>query len=273
MYGNTKRLSELLEKGLQEYLTSGKYQELLSVMSKFHNYSFNNCVLIATQCPEASYVAGYVSWRDNFHRQVRKGATGIQIKVPMRYKRKGSAEKEEEEYIKYKSAYVFDISMTDPIPDMEPVPIGIGELQGSVKNYRQFLSAVESLSPVLVEYRHFDGTAKGYYNDKEQLIVIQDGMTEKQTIKTLIHEIAHSLLHTQAQLEESKKTKMQKELEAESIACVVCMHFGIDTEDYSFPYIVGWTGTDYKDVLQSSMSVILKTSDKIIKGITESLES
>lgn len=267
-----EKLTQMLENGLEEYATSEKYRELLRVMSMFHNYSANNCLLIALQCPHASYVAGYTSWRNNFHRQVKKGEKAIRIISPVRYKKKNE-EDEEEERIGFKSASVFDISSTYQIPDMEPVQIGVSDLQGHIENYKDFLHAFQSISPVPVDFRLFDGDARGYYSDTEKIIVVQDGMTERQSVKTLVHEIAHAMLHTKEQLQEHKKDRKQKELEAESVAYVVCEHFGFYSEDYSFPYIVGWGGTGFQDILKESMTVIQKTADQIITGVNKYFEN
>lgn len=267
-----EELTELLQTGLEEYATSEKYRDLLRVMSLFHNYSANNCLLIALQCPHASYVAGYTSWRNNFHRQVKKGEKAIRIISPIKYKKKNE-EDEEEERIGFKSASVFDISSTYQIPDMEPVQIGVSDLQGHIENYKDFLHAFQSVSPVPVDFRLFDGDARGYYSDTEKIIVVQDGMTERQSVKTLIHEIAHAMLHTKEQLQECKKDRKQKELEAESVAYIVCEHYGFDSEDYSFPYIVGWVGTGFQDILKESMTVIQKTADQIIIGVNKYFEN
>lgn len=267
-----EELTQMLQTGLEEYATSEKYRDLLRVMSLFHNYSANNCLLIALQCPHASYVAGYTSWRNNFHRQVKKGEKAIRIISPIKYKKKNE-EDEEEERIGFKSASVFDISSTYQIPDMEPVQIGVSDLQGHIENYKDFLHAFQSVSPVPVDFRLFDGDARGYYSDTEKIIVVQDGMTERQSVKTLIHEIAHAMLHTKEQLQECKKDRKQKELEAESVAYIVCEHYGFDSEDYSFPYIVGWGGTGFQDILKESMTVIQKTADQIIIGVNKYFEN
>lgn len=267
-----EELTQMLQTGLEEYATSEKYRDLLRVMSLFHNYSANNCLLIALQCPHASYVAGYTSWRNNFHRQVKKGEKAIRIISPVKYKKKNE-EDEEEERIGFKSASVFDISSTYQIPDMEPVQIGVSDLQGHIENYKDFLHAFQSVSPVPVDFRLFDGDARGYYSDTEKIIVVQDGMTERQSVKTLIHEIAHAMLHTREQLQECKKDRKQKELEAESVAYIVCEHYGFDSEDYSFPYIVGWVGTGFQDILKESMSAIQKTADEIITGVNQYFEN
>ena len=267
-----EELTQMLQTGLEEYATSEKYRDLLRVMSLFHNYSANNCLLIALQCPHASYVAGYTSWRNNFHRQVKKGEKAIRIISPVKYKKKNE-EDEEEERIGFKSASVFDISSTVQIDSMEPVTIGVEDLQGHVENYKDFLDAFQSVSPVPVDFRLFDGDARGYYSDTEKIIVIQDGMTERQSVKTLVHEIAHAMLHTKETLQEHKKDRKQKELEAESVAYVVCEHFGFYSEDYSFPYIVGWGGTGFQDILKESMSTIQKTADQIIIGVNKYFEN
>lgn len=267
-----EELTQMLQTGLEEYATSEKYRDLLRVMSLFHNYSANNCLLIALQCPHASYVAGYTSWRNNFHRQVKKGEKAIRIISPVKYKKKNE-EDEEEERIGFKSASVFDISSTVQIDSMEPVTIGVEDLQGHVENYKDFLDAFQSVSPVPVDFRLFDGDARGYYSDTEKIIVVQDGMTERQSVKTLIHEIAHAMLHTKEQLQECKKDRKQKELEAESVAYIVCEHYGFDSEDYSFPYIVGWVGTGFQDILKESMTVIQKTADQIIIGVNKYFEN
>lgn len=266
-----EELTQMLQTGLEEYATSEKYRDLLRVMSLFHNYSANNCLLIALQCPHASYVAGYTSWRNNFHRQVKKGEKAIRIISPVKYKKKNE-EDEEEERIGFKSASVFDISSTYQIPDMEPVQIGVEDLQGHIENYKDFLDAFHSISPVPVDSRLFDGDARGYYSDAEKIIVVQDGMTERQSVKTLVHEIAHAMLHTKEQLQDCKKDRKQKELEAESVAYIVCEHYGFDSEDYSFPYILSWGGTGFQDILKESMTVIQKTADQIITGVNKYFE-
>lgn len=272
MSEKTKNLVEVLEKGLCDYIQSDRYKDILRVMSKFHSYSFNNSMLILLQRPQASYIAGYKSWQSNFHRQVRKGAKAIQIISPVKYKAKNEETGEEEERVGFRTSYVFDISDTYQIPDLEPVRIGIDDLEGNVENFKDFISALEKISPVPVSYELFSNRdLKGCYYDKDRKIVIQDGMTERQTVKTLIHEVAHSMLHTMELLEQDKKDRKQRELEAESVAFIVCDHFHISTEEYSFPYIIGWTGDSFQELLKRSMNTIQKTADTIICGITNQL--
>lgn len=272
MSEKTKNLVETLERGLCDYIQSDKYKDILRIMSKFHSYSFNNTMLILLQCPQASYIAGYKSWQTNFHRQVKKGSKAIHIIAPVKYKAKNEETGEEEERTGFKTTSVFDISDTYQIPDLEPIPIGIEDLEGNVENFKDFISALEKISPVPVSYEIFDDKAlKGCYSDTEKKITIQDGMTERQTVKTLIHEAAHAMLHTKEQLQAEKKDRKQRELEAESVAFIVCDHFHISTEDYSFPYIMSWTGERFQELLKSSMNTIQKTSNTIINGIRESL--
>lgn len=270
----TAKLLEKLQTGLHDYIESGKYEELLRIMSRFHDYSFNNCLLIATQCPHASYVAGYHSWRTNFHRQVKRGAKAISIISPMPYKKKNESTGEEEERLGFRAASVFDISDTYQIPDMEAVQIGVPDLEGNVENFKDFIRALEKLSPVPVSYELFDDkSSKGYFCEQDCQIVIQDGMTERQTMKTLVHEVAHSLLHTKEQLKDGTRDKRQIEIEAESVAFAVCTHYNVDVEEYSFPYIVGWSRGEGEKRVMQSMKTIQETADKIIKGIDSHFET
>lgn len=270
----TKDLIEKLQTGLQEYMESDKYKELLRVMSRFYNYSFNNCLLIAMQCPSASYVAGYRSWQRNFHRQVKKGAKAISIISPVPYKKKNEETGEEEERLGFRASSVFDISDTYQIEDLDPVQIGVADLEGNVENFKDFVAALTETSPVPVYYELFDSKElKGYFSESENRIVIQDGMTERQTMKTLVHEVAHALLHTKAQMEKEPRDRMQKEIEAESVAFVVCEHYHVHTDEYTFPYIVGWSTGKAGELVTKSMQTILKTSDTIIKGIDEHFAS
>lgn len=270
----TAKLLENLQAGLHEYIESGKYEELLRIMSRFHDYSFNNCLLIATQCPHASYVAGYHSWRTNFHRQVKRGAKAISIISPMPYKKKNEDTGEEEERLGFRAASVFDISDTYQIPDMEAVQIGVQDLDGNVENFKDFIKALEKISPVPVSYELFDDkSSKGYFCEQDNQIVIQDGMTERQTMKTLVHEVSHSLLHTKEQLKDGTRDKRQIEIEAESVAFVVCTHYNVTVEEYSFPYIAGWSRGEGEKRVMQSMKTIQETADKIIKGIDSHFET
>ena len=266
-------LTDKLERGLTELFNSDSYKNYLSTMSKFHNYSFNNTLLIAMQKPEASLVAGYNAWQKNFGRHVNKGEKAIRILAPVPYKikeerekvdpvtqeimidRDGNPQKEEVEITipAFRAVSVFDVSQTDgkPIPELETK-----ELLSDVDGYQDMIHAVEAVSPVPIEMEEIDSGAKGYFDREARRIAVQENMSESQTLKTMIHEVAHSKLHT-------------KEVEAESIAYTVCQHFGVDTSEYSFGYIAGWSsGRDTKE-LKSSMDTIRRTAWCIDKKIRE----
>ena len=263
-----EELTEKLQKGLHDYIESGKYAEILSVMSRFHSYSLNNCILIALQCPHASYVAGYKAWQTNFNRQVKKGAKSIRIISPYRKKKKMDDDTEEYVVAGFGQGFVFDISDTYQMPDREEIQIGVSDLEGNVENFKDFIAALTEISPASVRYDLFDDkSTKGYFCEQDNEIVIQDGMTERQTMKTLVHEVAHSLLHTKAQLEDGTRDKRQIEIEAESVAFAVCTHYNVEVDEYSFPYIVGWARGEGERRVMQSLQIIQETTAKIIKGI------
>lgn len=286
---SVKEITEKLEKGLAELFDSEKYKEYLSTMAKFHNYSFNNTLLIAIQKPDASLVASYGSWQKKFHRHVKKGEKGIRIIAPAPYKAKrerevidpntkqpvkdnsGKIKKENVEITiqGFKPVCVFDVSQTegDPIPQMGP-----GELLQSVDGYQDFMDALKEISPVPISFEEIESEAKGYFSSTEQRIVVQAGMSESQTLKTLVHEISHSLLHDKDNvridgIDDVKKTRSSKEVEAESVAYTVCQHFGIDTLDYSFGYVAGWSSGKEMKELKASMEIIRKTASKVIVDV------
>lgn len=287
-----KEIMERLEQGVQELFTSEKYTEYLKAMSQFHNYSFDNTVLIARQRPDATLVASLGTWNKKFNRRVKRGEKGIKIiaPVPIRQKEEtekfdpetnepvlrpdGEPETEETWHIipHFRVATVFDISQTygDPIPELDTP-----ELMGSVENFPIFMEAIRSVSPVPMRYAEIDGEAKGYYSSAEKEIVIQEGMSEKQTMKTVVHEATHAMCHDRDIMEElgEKKDRMTKEVEAESVAFTVCSFFGLDdVSDYSFPYIAGWcSGKDMKE-LRSSMDFIRKTAGSFIDSMVENIQ-
>ena len=281
-------LTDKLERGLTELFNSDSYKNYLSTMSKFHNYSFNNTLLIAMQKPEASLVAGYNAWQKNFGRHVNKGEKAIRILAPVPYKikeerekvdpvtqeimidRDGNPQKEEVEITipAFRAVSVFDVSQTDgkPIPELETK-----ELLSDVDGYQDMIHAVEAVSPVPIEMEEIDSGAKGYFDREARRIAVQENMSESQTLKTMIHEVAHSKLHNK-EVEQARKDRNTKEVEAESIAYTVCQHFGVDTSEYSFGYIAGWSsGRDTKE-LKSSMDTILRTASELITGIEEQLK-
>ena len=286
-----QELTDKLEQGLQDLFNSDSYRNYLSTMSKFHNYSFNNTLLIAMQKPDATLVAGYKAWQKNFERHVNKGEKAIRILAPAPYKIKeerdkiapvtqellldkdGNPQKEEVEITipAFRAVSVFDVAQTDgkPIPELAGK-----ELLSDVEGYQDMIRAVEAISPVPIELEEIAGDSKGYYDREAKRIAVQENMSESQTLKTMIHEVAHSKLHSKEveQDEQMKKDRNTKEVEAESIAYTVCQHFGVDTSDYSFGYIAGWSsGRDTKE-LRASMDTIRRTASELITGIEEQLQ-
>ena len=286
-----QELTDKLEQGLQDLFNSNSYCNYLRTMSKFHNYSFNNTLLIAMQKPDATLVAGYKAWQKNFERHVNKGEKAIRILAPAPYKIKeerdkidpvtqellldkdGNPQKEEVEITipAFRAVSVFDVAQTDgkPIPEL-----AAKELLSDVEGYQDMIRAVEAISPVPIELEEIAGDSKGYYDREAKRIAVQENMSESQTLKTMIHEVVHSKLHSKEveQDEQMKKDRNTKEVEAESIAYTVCQHFGIDTSDYSFGYIAGWSsGRDTKE-LRSSMDTIRRTASELITGIEEQLQ-
>ena len=287
-----KEITDKLEEGLKELFESEKYKSYLSTMSKFHNYSFNNTLLIAIQKPEATLVAGYQAWQKNFNRHVNRGEKGIRILAPAPYKIKEERDKldpvtgevmldkdgmpqTEEVEIKipaFRAVSVFDVSQTDgePLPELEAK-----ELLSTVEGYEDFIKAVTYVAPAPIGFEDIPGDSKGYFNIEENRIAVQEGMSESQTLKTMVHETAHSMLHNKEVNREDilapAKDRNTKEVEAESIAFTVCNHFGIDTSDYSFGYIAEWSsGKDMKE-LKSSLDTIRRTASELITGIEEQL--
>ena len=288
-----QEITDKLEEGLKELFESEKYKTYLSTMSKFHNYSFNNTLLIAMQKPEATLVAGYKAWQKNFERHVNKGEKAIRILAPAPYKIKeerdkldpvtgemmfdenGMPQKEQVEVTipAFRAVSVFDVSQTDgkPIPELEAQ-----ELLSTVEGYEDFVQALMNVAPVPIGFEDIPGDSKGYFHTEEKRIAVQENMSESQTLKTMVHEVAHSMLHNKEinrddLIEEPAKDRNTKEVEAESVAYTVCQHFGIDTSDYSFGYIAGWSsGKDMKE-LKSSLDTIRKTASELITGIEGAL--
>ena len=244
MAKDIKDITEQLEQGVKDVFESERYKAYLDFMGKFYNYSVNNSILIWMQKPEASLVAGYQTWIKKFNRQVRKGEKGITILAPCPHKFKKEVEDENGnmtekmvEYTSFKATTVFDISQTDG----EDVPTLCNELTGEVENYADLLDKLKAVSPVPVEFEEIKGGAKGFYNHVENRIAINEGMSEQQTIKTIIHEISHAFLHNKETGEEKDADRRNKEVQAESVAYTVCSMLGIDTSEYSFEYVAGWS--------------------------------
>jgi len=296
---NTKErvevLTGILEQGLADLFESERYIEYLTAIAKFHNYSFRNTALILNQLPTASYVAGYNAWLD-LDRHVKKGEKGIKIFAPAPYKTKideiqrdsdgqimrdsdgNPVTKEKEITIPaFKVTSVYDISQTDgkPLPEL-----GGGELIGTVENYENFWAVLKNISPFPIELVEFEqgDTAQGYcHYGEDAKITVRNDMSEIETIAAAVHEISHAKLHNYTIEElallppEEKKTRRMREVEAESVAFVVCKHFGIETGESSFPYIASWSKDKEMPELKASLSLIQKTSTELITQIEENL--
>lgn len=286
MATNKEAVDAILQKiqdGTKEVFESEQYRLVLNTMAKFHRYSVNNMILIAMQRPDATAVAGYRAWQTKFHRSVNKGEKGIQIlgyapktieKEVQKLNAAGApvfgpdgqpvTETVKRQIPAYKPMYVFDVSQTsgEPLPSLGP-----DELQGNVRRYQIIKAALLELSPVPIAFEAFPSAAKGRMDHAEQKITIQPGMSEVQTVKTLVHEIAHAQMHqvNPNQAKAELPDRRTKEVEAESVAYVVCQHLGIDTSEYSFAYVAGWSGGKELSVLQASLSRI---RDQAMRNIT-----
>lgn len=288
-----QEITDRLETGIKELFDSEKYVTWLNTMSKFHEYSLNNTILIAMQRPDATMVAGYTQWQKDFERNVNKGEKAIRILAWNPHKEKVERDKidpETHEPVKdengntvkeiaevqrpsYKVVNVFDVSQTEG----KEIPFLATELQGNVRNFQDFFEALKRTCPVPIEFENINGSARGYFHQKDQRIAIQEGMSEIQTIKTAIHEMAHQKLHSVEQennqsyqskkQEEKAQTRCEKEVEAESVAYTVCQHFGIDTSDYSFGYVAGWSQGKELAELKASLLTIRRAAASMIDDI------
>lgn len=281
-----KEITDQLEKGLQDLFSSEKYADYLKTMSKFYSYSASNTLLIYMQRPDASYVAGYNDWKNNYHRHVKRDEHGMKILAPCPYKQRVEREKtgpdgkpvteiEEIQRAAFKPVTVFDISQTEG----EPLPtLGVNELTGDVEHYPDFFEALKQVAPFPVGFEAITSGAKGYCNYAEQRIAINEGMAEVQNVKTAIHEITHATLHNYyAEKEkgippEQRKDQRTREVEAESVAYTVCQHYGIDTADYSFGYIAGWSSDKQTKELKASLGTIRNTAAALITSIDEKFQ-
>lgn len=282
-------IMQSLESGVEELFTSNRYQEFLKTMAKFHNYSFNNTMLIAMQRPDATLVTSYKNWQ-SMGRQVMKGEKGITIIAPAPYKKmkekevldenqrpimgtdgKPKTEQVEVTIPHFKAVTVFDIAQTsgEPIQTLAPEL-----LTAAVQDFDSFMQAIQKISPVPIRFDEIDGNANGYYHNADKEIVIKKGLSESQTLKTAIHETVHAKLHDKEIMESLgvEKDRLTKEVEAESVAYCVCSSFGLDTSDYSFPYIAGWSSSREMKEMKASMDVIRKTAGEMIDQLTEELE-
>ena len=288
--GKLKEITDRLEQGIADLFNSDRFKEYLNVMSKFHNYSFNNTVLIALQKPDASLVMGFNAWKGKgIERSVKKGEQGIRIFAPAPYKIKTETEKIDPDTKKpvigedgkplteikeitvpaFKVVCVYDVSQTE---GKELPTLGTNELFGNVENYKDFFAALEKTSPVPIAFEQIAGGAHGYYHLEDKRIALDEGMSELQTLKTVIHEIAHAKLHdidlnASAEERANRPDKRTREVEAESVAYTVCQQYGLDTSDYSFGYVAGWSSGREMSELKSSLETIRATAAEIIDSI------
>lgn len=258
-----KKVEQSLIDGVNFCFTEGNFKKYLDTLGKFHDYSTRNCMLIVSQFPDATFVAGYTDWKKKFNRHVKAGqkAIGIIAPAPCKYTVKdvdkdGNEFEKQVQFNRYKVVPVFDISQTEG----EELPTICKELTDDVQNFSEIKSSLERVAPVPVSYESFEGDAYGFYDRQRNRIVVKAGLAEAQTIKTLIHEIAHSILHSDAFLEIPKPIK---EIQAESIAYLVCAQLGINTAQYSFEYVASWSKEEPK-ALNDQMEIVRKTADAII---------
>ena len=275
-----KELTDKLEAGVKGVFESEQYKNYLRAMSKFHNYSFGNVMLILMQCPNASLVAGFHKWKRDFGRSVKKGERGIQILAPCQYKKMTDKEKENPDGSKetetvleirqgFKVAYVFDVSQTE---GRQLPTYGVDKLMGDVQHYDEFCRAVESIAPVPIVFRTATDQSQGCYNHREQKIYINEGLSQIQTVSVMIHEAAHAILHALPVengeiVGKPEKDRRTREVEAESVAYVVCQHFGIETGDSAFAYVTSWSKNKELPELKASLECISKTASEMIEGI------
>lgn len=280
-----EELAKKIEAGTKEFMQSDKYRTYLRTMSKFHSYSFRNCLLIAMQKPDATLVAGYQAWQKKFERQVGRGEKGIRIFAPVPYEEQVEKQKRDsngnllyssdgkpvteevtEKRLAFRVTTVFDVSQTSG----KPLPELATELDGSVEQYEMLFQAIRDTSeaPITVETFPAENEAKGYYSPSDHSIHVRDDISEVQSIKTVLHELAHSILHNKDAEDAVEKSRMTMEVEAESVAFIVSDHFGIDTSDYSFAYLASWSsGADLPE-LHQSLDTIQKTANDLIQKVS-----
>ena len=285
-----EEITSKLEKGVKDIFDGANYQQYLNFCAKLPRYSVNNQILIMMQKPDATMCQSFTNWKE-VNRHVRKGEKGIRIMAPAPYKMQKEQEKvdasgktildKDGEPVKetvevtinaFKPVSTFDVSQTEG----EPIPSpGVDELTGSVEGYETLLAAIKDVVPVPISFEQIDSGAKGFYHLEENRIVVQEGMSEAQTVKTLLHEASHQALHSKEAMDSAgeKKSKNQKETEAESVAYVVCQHYGIDTSDYSFPYVATWSADKEVPELKASLDTIRRTASELIVKIDEKVQA
>ena len=278
-----KELTDKLQDGVKAVRDSAEYKKLLATMAKFPHYSLNNCMLIAMQKPDATLCQGYNAWK-KMGRYVRKGEKGIKVIAPSPYTiqkevdvldskgrpvldQDGEPVKQTKELnlMGFKAETTFDISQTE---GKELPRVGVDELKGGIDKYEVLMGVLKDISPVPIGFDDIKSGAKGYYHTEDKRIAIQQGMSELQTLKTCIHEITHAMLHGE---NASDISKSRKELEAEGTASIVLSFMGYNTDDYSYPYLCGYTSDADMKELKASLGTIRQTSSRIIKKIEDKL--
>lgn len=256
-----------LEEGTKKVYSSKSWTAYLQTMSRFHQYSTGNSILIYQQKPDATYIAGYYAWKNTFHRNVKRGEKAIRILAPVRkytvVQNENGEEEQKYRITGFRTAAVFDISQTAG----EEIPSYIQDrIDGSVDHFSLLKEALCLASPVPVRFEKLEKNVHGYYRPIDADIIIGTGMSEKQTIKTMIHEIAHAFLHY-PHPGDNQESRNKREIEAESIAYAVSSYYGIDTSEYSFPYIAGWSEKHDLKELRDSLDVIRNTTDRILSTV------
>lgn len=293
-------LSEMLKEGVEGFLNSESYKDLLDNLAMFHQYSWRNSILIMLQNPKATYCASYKDWKEKFNRQVQSTSEvghGYKILVPTFRKvyqtemdEKGNPILDEEgnevrtftgkkALAGYVQGTVHDISQTKQIEGKPVINLDMGSmihtLDGTIDEYQDLMSALGNISPARMQFEDIQNGSNGYFSPSENRIAIKKGLSNLHTIKTYIHEISHAMIHNNSNINEFKKqgielTAHDKETQAESIAYIVCKHLGIDSSDYSFGYVAGWAGNS--NTLEANLNIIKNTSSQIIDAIDKVLE-
>lgn len=300
---HVKEITDKLEAGIKDIFDNPKkenrfddekFKNYLKAISNFHNYSYNNCLLIGMQKPDATLVAGYKKWETDYGRHVKKGEKGIKILAPNPYTIKAERDKidpktnqpildENGNKIKelvdvkmqsFRTVSVFDVSQTEGKELPRALAHGTKELEGEVDGYDKFMEALKQVSPVDIEYKTLYNGSKGYFSSAEQKIVINTDMSQLQNVKTAVHEVAHAFLHDHNTGSEKDKdlSRGEKEVQAESVAFTVCQHYGIDTSDYSFSYVANWSSGKEMNELKASLDTIRKTASDLITSLDEKMQ-
>lgn len=282
------QMAEKLEAGVKDVFQGENYKAYLDFCAKMPRYSVNNQILIMMQKPDATMCQSFTGWKE-MGRFVKKGEKGIRVMAPSPYKMEKEQDKmgadgkpvldKDGEPVKevveikvnaFKPVSTFDVSQTEG----EPVPrLGIDELVGIVEGYGTLMEAIKQASPVPISFENIESGAKGYFHVEENRIAIQEGMSEAQTVKTALHEASHATLHNKEAMnaDSDKKSRSQKECEAESVAYVVCQHYGIDTSEYSFPYVAGWSSDKEVPELKASLDTIRRAASDLIVKIDDKI--